>query len=143
MKNMKLTLGSAIFCLGAATLFTACGDDSSSSSDTGSKEIVSCHTYNTVDEEGLEINEDCIEAEKGTASADTAKLACEAFTAFMGKATERDWAEIGSGCPDKKAIVTCKKSESLTLYYYSLDKDQQALVVEGDDAKTCEALQED
>jgi hypothetical protein len=135
-----LTLGSAIFCLGAVATFTACGDDSSSTS--GSKGLVSCHTYNTVDEEGLEINEDCVEAEEGTASADTAKIICEVFKAFAGKSKE-DWAEIGTGCPDKKAIVTCKRSESLTTYYYSLDKDQQALVVEGDDAKTCEALEKE
>ena len=113
MKNMKLTLGSAIFCLGAATLFTACGDDSSSSSDTGSKEIVSCHTYNTVDEEGLEINEDCIEAEKGTASADTAKLACEAFTAFMVKLPKGTGLKSDRAAPTRRLSLPARRANPL------------------------------
>ena len=147
MKNMKLALSSALFCLGAATLFTACGDDSSSSaSDNGSKngessEVVSCHIFNTVDEEGTEINEFCVQATKGTTAADSVETACKQFKAFMGQ-TETDWSEIGTSCPDKKTVVTCQESETLTSFYYSLEEEQQALVVEGDDAKTCENLKE-
>ena len=137
---MKFTLGSALFCLGLAATFTACSDDSSSASD--SKEIISCHTYNTVNEDATEINEDCIEAVKGTPAAENAKTVCKAFTELLGK-TETDWAEIGKGCPEKKAVVTCDMGADSKIYYYSLDEDQQALIVEGDNAKTCENLTKD
>ena len=143
MKNKKIVLALALFSLGAAITFTACGDDSSSSSE----EVVSCYIYNTVDAKSKETRESCIEAEKGSTAADSIKILCESLDKDFADSKE-DWAKLGNGCSsDKKSVATCTVENdrigTFTSLYYSLDNEQKKLVVKGDKKKTCDNLIEE
>ena len=145
MKNKMLKLATGLFCLGLAATFTACGDDDSSSTG-GNTEKVSCYSLTAFDNDGdtSEWNEACLEAEAGTKVATIINNFCTEMAKYLEKGEK---AELGKGCPSKKALYTCNtsyKSSDYTSYYYQIDsEDTENLVVKGDEKKTCENLTKD
>ena len=130
-----------LFCLGFAATFIACGDDDSSTG--GGTEMVSCYALAIYENDGdnSEWNEDCLEAEAGTKMATIIKNACKVMAENFDKSSGEK-AEIGKGCPSKKALYTCNtsyKGVDFTSYHYQIDsEDMENMVVKGDDKKTCE-----
>jgi len=139
MKRVKFAFAKILLGFGLATTFTACGDDDTTSASNSDGGIVSCYSYNVVDEDdGTEINESCMQAEKGTIHSKKVTEYCATIKAFLGH-FESDKVELGTGCPDKKTIITCLDG-GVSVRFYSLDNEQQELIVDGDDAQTCANL---
>ena len=142
----KKIIAMGLFCLGFAATFTACGDDDSSTG--GSTEMVSCYGLTTFEnDDEIEWNEDCLEAEAGTKMATIIKNACTEMAKYIDKSSGEK-SELGKGCPtDKKALYSCNtsyKSSDYTSYYYQIDSDDtENLVVKGDEKKTCENMTKD
>lgn len=142
--NFKNKYTALIFA--SMSVFYACGDDSSSESSSNAPDtktdLVSCYVYNVVDEENDEIDESCVEVEKGSSFEKSIKQMCDDINADIIDGA-KDKAEYGDGCSTKNVLYTCddeNAKEKFTYIYYTIDEDRKALIVKGNDKATCKKL---
>ena len=131
---MTGTFGCAV--VSCTLLFAACGDDSSSSnsSEQSGKEMVSCYAKFVEDSENNIAQERCLQA--SDKYSEYVKALCNVDDG-MGLASG-DSIGLVKECPEKP-LYTCE-NKGVTINYYSLDEEEQELVVKGDDKATCKAL---
>jgi uncharacterized protein (TIGR02145 family) len=131
---MTGTFGCAIV---SCTLFlAACGDDSSSSNSSGQSgnETVSCYARLVEDSQNNIAQERCLQT--SDKYSEYVKALCNVDDG-MGLASG-DSIGLVKECPEKP-LYTCE-NKGVTINYYSLDEEEQELVVKGDDKATCKAL---